>query len=70
MARTLETLRKLKHEAMKHPHQRPGVAPTDFHLKEALARRLQYDKGIKNAVHQRLCALPNAFSYDGIKKLD
>jgi hypothetical protein len=70
----LETLRKLKWEIMEHPTYSLDLAPSDFHLlgllKEAQAgRRSQCDKDIKNAMHQWLCAQPQTFYCNGIKKL-
>jgi hypothetical protein len=71
---TLETLKKLKWEAMEHPAYSPDLAPSDFHLfgplKEALrGRRFSGDDDVKAAVHQWLCAQPKTFFFDGIKML-
>jgi hypothetical protein len=73
VARTLETLRKLKWRAMQHPAHSPDFAPSDFRLfgllKQASGeRRFQCDKDVKNSVHQCLCAQPKTFYYDDIKK--
>jgi len=74
-ARTLETLKQLKWEAMEHPAHRPDLAPSDFHLfrplKNALwGRRFSCDDDdVKAAVHQWLRAQPKTFFADGIKKL-
>jgi hypothetical protein len=59
---------------MGHPAHSPHLVPSDFHLfgllKEALGwRRFLCDEGIKNVVHQWLCAQPKTFYYDNIKKL-
>jgi hypothetical protein len=61
VARTLETLRKLKWEVMEHPAHSPDLVASDFHffgpLEEALRwRKFQCDEDIKNVVHQWLHA--------------
>ena len=73
-ARTVETLKKLKWEAMEHPAYSPDLAPSDFHLfgplKNALrGRRFSCDDDVKAAVHQWLRAQPKTFFVDDIKKL-
>jgi len=65
-ARTLETLKQLKWEAMEYPADSPDLAPSDFHLfgplKNALGgRRFSCDDDEKAAV--------DTFFADGIKKL-
>jgi histone-lysine N-methyltransferase SETMAR len=74
VARTLETLSKLKWEVMEHAAHSPDLAPSDFHLfgplKEAPGgRRFRCDEGIKNIVHKWLRAQPKTFYYDGIIQL-
>jgi len=73
-AHTLETLKQLKWEAMKHPVYSPDLAPSDFHLfgllKNALRGRLfSCDDDVQTAVHQWLRTQPKTFFADGIKKL-
>jgi hypothetical protein len=74
VARTLETLRKLKWAVMEHPAHRPDLAPSDFHLfgpliKALGGRRFRCDEDVKNAVHHWLSAQPKTFYYDDIKQL-
>jgi hypothetical protein len=74
VAHILETIRKLKWKVMEHPVHSSDFVPSDFHLfgplNEVLGgRRFQYDEDVKNAVCQWLCAQPETFDYDGIKKL-
>ena len=73
-AHTLETLQKLKFEALARPPCSPDLALSDYHLfgsvKEAL-RGCQFtlDQKLKEAVHAWLAAQPKMFFSEGIKKL-
>jgi len=65
-ARTLETLKQLKWEAMEHPAYSPDLATSDFQLfgplKNAVrGRRFSCDNGMKAAVHQWLRTQPKHF---------
>ena len=74
VAHTVETLQKLKFEALAHPPYSPDLAPSDYHLfgplQEALrGRRFTTDQELKEAVHVWLAAQPKTFFSEGIKKL-
>ena len=63
---TVETLQKLKFEALAHPPYSPDLAPSDYHLfgplKEALrGHRFTTDQELKVVVHAWLAAQPKNF---------
>jgi len=72
-AHTMDTLRDLKFEVLKHPPYSPDLAPSDFHLfgpmKEHLRRhKFADDDKIMEAVQSWLKAMPKSFFLDGICK--
>jgi len=73
-AHTVETLQKLKFEALAHPRCSPDLASSDYILfgpiKEALRGcRFTFDQELKEVVHVWLAARPNNFFSEGVKKL-
>ena len=73
-AHTVDTLRALKFEVMKHPPNSPDLAPSDFHLfgpiKEHLwGQKFAGDNGVKEAVQSWLKDTPRSFFLEGIRKL-
>jgi len=72
-AHTVDTLRALKFEVLKHPQYSPELAPSDFHLfgpmKEHLRGRKFADDEVMEAVQSWLKATPKSFFLEGIRKL-
>ena len=73
-AHTVDTLRALKFEVLKHPPYIPDLAPSDFHLfgpmKEHLrGRKFADDKEIMEAVQSWLKATTKRFFLEDICKL-
>ena len=64
-ARTVDTLRALKFEVLKHPPYGPDLAPSDFHLfgplKEHLRDQKFADDKVMEAVQSWLQATPKSF---------
>jgi len=73
-AHTVDTLRALKFEVLKHPPYRPASAPWDFHLfgpmKEHLrGQKFADDNEVTEAVQSWSKATPKSFFLEGIRKL-
>jgi len=73
-AHTVDTLRALKFEVLKHPPYRPASAPWDFHLfgpmKEHLrGQKFADDNEVTEAVQSWSKATPKIFFLEGIRKL-
>jgi hypothetical protein len=73
-AHTVDTLRALKFEVLKHPPYSPDLVPSDFHLfgplKELLrVQKFANDNEIMEAVQSWLKATPKSFFLEGIRKL-
>jgi len=69
-APTIDTIRNLKFEILKHPPYSPDLALSDFYsycpLHEAIrGRRFGSNEEVKEAVHEQ----PNTYFSNGIKKL-
>jgi histone-lysine N-methyltransferase SETMAR len=67
-AHTVDTLRALKFEVLKHPPYSPDLAPSDFHLfgpmKEHLrGQKFVYDNEVMEAVQRWLTATPKSFIF-------
>jgi len=73
-AHTVETLQKLKFEALAHPPYSPDLAPSDYRLfgplKEALrGRRFTSDQELKEAEHAWITAQTKTLFSEGREKL-
>jgi hypothetical protein len=73
-AHTVDALRALKFEVMKHPPYIPELAPSDFHLfgpmKEHLrGQKFADDNDVMEVVQSWLKATPKSFFLEGISKL-
>jgi hypothetical protein len=73
-AHTMDTLRALKFEVLKHPPYSPDLVPSDFHLfgcmKEHLrGQKFADDNELMEAVQSWLKAMPKSFFLEGIHKL-
>jgi histone-lysine N-methyltransferase SETMAR len=73
-AHTVDTLRAVKFEVLKHPPYSLDLAPLDFHLfgpmKEHLRdQKFADDNEVMEAVPSWLKAMPKSFSLEGIHKL-
>jgi hypothetical protein len=72
-AHTVDTLRALKFEVLKHPPYSTDLAPSDFHLfgpmKEHLWGQKFTDDEVMEAVQSWLKATPKSFFLEGIRKL-
>jgi hypothetical protein len=73
-AHTVDTLRALKFEVLKHPPYSPDLAPSDFHLfgpmKEHLrGQKFADDDEVIETVQSWLQATPKNFFLEGIHKL-
>ena len=72
-AHTVDTLRVLKFEVLKHPPYSPELAPSDFHLfgpmKEHLRGQKFADYEVMVAVQSWLKATLKSFFLEGIHKL-
>jgi len=73
-AHTVDTLRDLKFEVLKHPPYSPDLAPSDFHLfgpmKEHLrGHKFADDNEVMEAVQSWLKATPKSLFLEGIRKL-
>ena len=73
-ALTVDKLRALKFEVLKHPPHRPDSAPSDFHLfgpiKEHLRdQKFADDNEVMEAVQSWLKATPKSIFLKGIRKL-
>jgi hypothetical protein len=70
---TVDTLRALKFEVLKHPPYSPDLAPSDFHLfgpmKEHLRGQKFADDEVMETVQSRLKATPKSFFLAGIRNL-
>jgi len=71
-AHTVDTLRALKFEVLKHPPYSLDLAPSDFHLfgqmKEYLrGHKFADDNKVMEAVQSWLKAMPKIFFLDGIR---
>jgi hypothetical protein len=71
---TVDTLRALKFEVLKHPPYSPDLLPSDFHLfgplKEHLrGQKFADDNVVMEAVQSWLKATPKSFFLEGIHKL-
>jgi histone-lysine N-methyltransferase SETMAR len=71
---TVESLRQLNFEVLKHPLYSPGLAPSNYDLfdppKDTL-RGCHFDinQEVKGAVHVWLVTQPKTFFSEGIQKL-
>jgi len=73
-AHTVDTLRALKFDVLKHPPYSPDLAPSDFHLfgctKEHLrGQKFADDNEVMEAVQCWLKATPKSFFLEDIRKL-
>jgi transposase len=72
-AHTVETLRQLNFEVLKHPPYSSDLAPSDYHLfgplKDALrGRHFASDQELKEVVHAWLVTQPKTFFFLGHTK--
>jgi hypothetical protein len=73
-AHTVDSLRALKFEELKHPPYSPDLAPSDFHIfgpmKEHLrGQKFADDNEVMEAVQSWIKAMPKGFFLEGIHKL-
>ena len=73
-AHTVDTLRALKFEVLKHPPYSPTSAPWDFHLfgpmnEHLRGQKFSDDNEVMEAVQSWLKAMPKSFYLEGIRKL-
>jgi len=72
-AHTVDTLRDLKFEVLKHPPYSPDLAPSDFRLfgpmKEHLGGHKFADDELMEVIQNWLKATPKSFFLEGIRKL-
>jgi len=74
VAHTVDTLRALKFEVLKHPPYSPDLAPSDLHLfgpmKEHMwGQKFANDSEVMEAVQSWLKATPKSFFLEDIRKL-
>jgi hypothetical protein len=72
-AHTVDTLRALKFDVLKHPPYSPELAPSDFNLFGPLKEHLRGQKfadgnEVKEAVQSWLKTTPKSFFLEGIRK--
>jgi hypothetical protein len=73
-AHTVNTLRALKFEVLKHPPYSPDLVPSDFHLFGSMKEHLRGQKfadenEVMEAVQSWLKAMPKSFFLESIHKL-
>jgi hypothetical protein len=73
-AHTVDTLRALKFEVLKHPPYSLDLAPSDFHLfgpmkEHVRGQKFADDDQVMEAVQSWLKAMPKRFFLEGIRKL-